>query len=211
MFACVALIVLDYNNNDNLRLSQFLHLPFNSYIVNKINNCTYEIIIKIETNVPLKETIMKELTKNVFTNKNEIDCLIIGEFHFDTDTDICNGYLNKHYYDAVYGEFNFEEYNWKNTDYIPILNTSFKKYEDIHYIGDIRTYKDYIGLLNYIKNTDFFKSDTSQFAVSITDLFNRQGVPEEHNDSNVFFKQSIIEENKICSSKKKNRKVFIFE
>ena len=60
MFACVALIVLDYNNNDNLRLSQFLHLPFNSYIVNKINNCTYEIIIKIETNVPLKETIMKE-------------------------------------------------------------------------------------------------------------------------------------------------------
>ena len=217
MFVCVALVVLDYNDNDNLRLSQFLHLPFNSYLVNKINNCTYEMIIKIETTVSLKEMIIKELTKNVFTNKDEIDCLIIGEFHFDTD--ICNGYLNKHYYDAVYGGFIFEEYNWENTNYIPILNTSFKKYEDIpadipediHYIGDIRTYKDYIKLLNYIKSTDFFISDPSQFAVSVADLFNRQGVPEKHNDSNVFFKRPIIEKNKICSSKKKNRKVFIFE
>lgn len=206
MFACTALTIVDYNDNDNLRLSQFLHLPFDSYIVNRINNCIFEIIVKVESNVSFKEVILKELSKNMFTNENEIDCLEIGEFIFHTIT--CNGYLNKHYYDVFYGEFNFEKYMYrKGTNYIPILNTSFKKYEDIHYIGDIYTHKNYIDLLNYIKDTDCLTSDIFRFTVPITDLFDRQ----EKYKNDIFSNSLNIEKNKINHSKKKNRKVFIFE
>lgn len=202
MFACTALTIVDYNDNDNLRLSQFLHLPFDSYIVNRINNCIFEIIVKVESNVSFKEVILKELSKNMFTNENEIDCLEIGEFIFHTIT--CNGYLNKHYYDV----FNFEKYMYrKSTNYIPILNTSFKKYEDIHYIGDIYTHKNYIDLLNYIKDTDCLTSDIFRFTVPITDLFDRQ----EKHKNDIFSNSLNIEKNKINHSKKKNRKVFIFE
>ena len=178
--------------DNNLKLSQFTNLPFYSYIVNEINNGDYELIIETKNNnsINYEELIIIALTKNNFTNKDKIICFKIGEFNFDADN--LYGRLNN------YDGFNCELYSSiTNNHYIPILNQFSMEKEMLH-AGSIGTYANYINLLNYIVNTDFF-SGTSNFKVPINELFNRA--------SKLNTEKNIL----TALNETKNRKVFIFD
>ena len=147
-----------------------------------------------------EENIIYNIAPKLYTNLlNRLQCIKLGTVQIKND--YVRGFLRKIFYEEIH----YYDSPLKFT-YPVYLHMKFLSTFCIN-IDDTTVYKEYINLLYYVESKDFFSAISCNdyaFSVKREELMNRARKIEFGNENN----NLKIIQNK---SKKKNRKVFIFD